>query len=90
LNDRVAAHLHQDRKAKLCHFVRRNPTHLVLPDPWVPLYAPAFVLRRLATFEDPVYSQVHPPRLLRVGVHAVEGVRPPFSTGCLDPAEPRS
>lgn len=82
LNDRRAAHLHRDRAAKLCHFVRRGPTHMVMPTDWLSSFSDTFVLRPLETFDDPVYTQVMPPRPVRVVVFAVEGVRPAWRKRC--------
>jgi hypothetical protein len=82
LNDRRAAHLHRNRVAKLCHFVRRAPTHMVIPVDWFPLYAGTFVLEPLAVFDEPVYTQVHPPRPMRVVVFEVVGVHPSWAEHC--------
>jgi hypothetical protein len=82
LNDHEAADLHHDRAGKLCHFVRRRPTHFVLPAPWVPLYAPVFVLAPVARFDDPAYTQVEPAAPLTVLVLAVTGVRPEWLDRC--------
>jgi hypothetical protein len=82
LNDRVAAGLHRDRTAKLCHFVRRRPTHLVIPAAWVELYAPVFALAPVARFDDPQYTQVEPAAPLTVLVLAVRGVHPDWWRRC--------
>jgi hypothetical protein len=87
LNDRAAARLHHDRHAKLCHFVRRAPTHMVMPADWVRLFSDTFALRPLTAFDDPSYTQVAPPRPLRVLVLAVDGVRPPWNERCADPGD---
>lgn len=82
LNDHEAARRHFDRTAKLCHFVARRPTHMVIPAHWVPLYAPVFVLRPLARFDDPVYTQVDPPVALTVVLLAVDGIDPAWEQRC--------
>jgi len=85
LNDHRAARLHYDRSAKLCHFVRRRPTHMAIPLDWQPLFTPVFRLRPLARFDDPVYTQVDPPRALSVGLFAVEAVAPAWQQRCAAP-----
>jgi len=82
LNDRRAARLHHDRTAKLCHFIERRPTHMVLPWSWTTLFSPPFELQRLATFDDERYTQVEPARPHRVVVYAVRGVTPAWSQRC--------
>jgi hypothetical protein len=82
LNDREAAHLHHDRIAKLCHFVRRTPTHMVIPADWVPLFAGTFMLEPLEKFHHDVYTQVLPPRPMRVVVFEITGVHPTWAEGC--------
>jgi hypothetical protein len=88
LNDHRAAQRHFDRTAKLCWLVHRRPTHMAIPVDWVPLYAPVFALRPLARFDDPVYTQVDPPRPLTVGLFAVEAVDPAFVERCAPEQEP--
>jgi len=82
LNDKVAAHLHRDRVAKLCHFVRRQPTHMVLPAGWVPLFSPTFRLHELARFDDDAYTQVLPARPHRVVLFSVAGIHPEWQERC--------
>lgn len=82
LNDREAAHLHFDRDAKLCHLVRRAPTHMVIPAEWIPIYTGVFDLRPRAAFEDPAYAQIAPPRPLRVVVLDVTGIHPAWNARC--------
>jgi hypothetical protein len=82
LNDHRAARRHFDRTAKLCHFVASRPTHMAIPAPWVPLYAPVFALRPLARFDDPVYTQVDPPMALTVVLLAVDGIDPAWEERC--------
>jgi hypothetical protein len=82
LNDRGAAHLHSDREAKLCHFVERAPTHVVMPSDWRGLFADTFDLTPLTAFDDPSYTQVRPPRRVRVVVYEVRRVRPEWRTRC--------
>ncbi|MCA9709175.1 MAG: hypothetical protein KDK70_25245 [Myxococcales bacterium] len=82
LNDHQAARRHFDRTAKLCHFVRRAPTHMAIPLHWVPLYAPVFRLRPIARFDDPLYTQVDPPRPLTVALFEVEAIHPQWVERC--------
>ncbi|MEM9461170.1 MAG: hypothetical protein AAGF11_43805 [Myxococcota bacterium] len=82
LNDHQAARRHFDRTAKRCHFVRRAPTHMAIPADWLPLFTPVFRLRLLAHFDDPVYTQVDPPRALTVGLFAVEAIHPDWQERC--------
>ena len=82
LNDADAAHAHFDREAKLCVFVRRKPTHLVLPPDWAGQFSPPFAVRTLASFQDPHYSQVRPPRPAAVVVLEVGGVSPEWAARC--------
>lgn len=82
LNDHRAAQRHFDRAAKLCHFVHRAPTHMAIPADWIPLFGPVFALRALARFDDPVYTQVDPPRALSVGLFAVDAVHPDWQRRC--------
>ncbi len=84
LNDGEAAHRHFDRRAKMCHFVRRHPTHFAIPSSWAPQFSGVFALRPMARFVDPSYTQVEPPHPQDVVVFAVEGVSPAW-TDC-DPA----
>jgi hypothetical protein len=85
LNDRAAAHLHFDRAAKLCHFVSRAPTHMVMPVEWHPLYADTFELVPVAAFDDPIWTQVRPPRPMRIVLYEVRGVRAPWRERCGSP-----
>lgn len=82
LNDRRAAHLHHDRAGKLCHFVGRSPTHLVLPEHWIPLFAPTFQLEPVGRTVDPSYHQVAPPRPMAVVVLRVHGVTSSWRERC--------
>lgn len=82
LNDTEAAHAHFDRAEKLCVFVRRAPTHLVVPSDWTPQFSPPFAVRPIASFEDPHYSQVRPARPAAVVVLEVGGVAPRWATRC--------
>lgn len=89
-NDRIAARLHHDREAKLCHFVRRRPTHFAIPAGWARLFAPVFALEPLARFDDPAYTQVEPPHPQSVVVFAVAGVNPAFAARCGPEGSPGS
>jgi hypothetical protein len=82
LNDQRAAHLHRDRIAKLCHFVGRAPTHMVIPTDWFPLFAGTFMLEPLAVFDHPAYTQVLPPRPMRVVAFEITGVHPTWADRC--------
>ena len=82
LNDAQAARLHHDRQAKLCHFVRRDPSHFVIPEPWVGAFAPVFGFRLLARFDDPAFTQVEPAHPQSVLVLAVTGVDPAWQARC--------
>lgn len=82
LNDHRLARDHDDAKAKMCHVVRRQPTHFAIPADWVDGFTPVFVLRPLARFEDPVYTQVEPPRPLTLVLLQVEQVHPAWVEGC--------
>lgn len=90
LNDHAMARLHGQgsagtpatTRAKLCHLVRRRPTHVVVPAEWVPQLAPVLRLRPLARFDDPVYTQVDPPRALTVVLLAVDEIHPAWIEGC--------
>jgi hypothetical protein len=82
LNDHVLAHLHDDVGAKLCHLVRRAPTHLAVPAEWEPQLSPVFRLQSVARFEDPMYTQVDPPRALTVVLFAVDEIHPAWVEGC--------
>ena len=82
LNDRAAAHLHFDRERKLCHFVRREPTHMAVPSHWVADFAATFDLRPIAVFSDPQYTQVMPPRPMQVVLFEVGSVTPLWRTRC--------
>lgn len=87
LNDRQAAHLHFDRTAKMCHFVRSRPTHFAIPAHWLPQFTPVFALRPVARFDDPNYTQVQPPRPATVVVASVEAIEPGWSARCSAAAE---
>jgi len=76
LNDHVAARLHHDREAKICHWIARAPTHAVVPAEWLGLLDGIFALEPLAVFDDPEYTQVEPVRPVRVVVVAVGPPRP--------------
>lgn len=82
LNDGEAARLHFDRDAKLCHFVRRRPTHLLLPSEWAPAFEPVFELVPLAHFDDPYYTQTWPPHARGVRLFAVGRIRDPWRRRC--------
>lgn len=82
LNDGRAAHLHFDRRAKMCHFVGRAPTHFAIPAEWIEQFSPVFRLRPLARFDDPRYTQVQPPRPLTVVLLAVDEIHPAWVEGC--------
>jgi hypothetical protein len=82
LNDRAAAHLHFDRAAKLCHFVSRAPTHVVIPVEWHPLFADTFDLAPIAAFDDPSYTQVRPPHPMRIVLYEVRSVRKSWRERC--------
>lgn len=82
LNDRFIAHHPHDVQAKLCHLVRQRPTHFAIPEDWLPQFTPVFRLRPLARFEDPVYTQVDPPRALAVVLLAVDEIHPAWVEGC--------
>ncbi len=85
LNDHEAARAHHDRAAKLCHFVRQRPTHFAMPAEWIGLFAPVFALRPVARFDDPMYTQVDPPRPLTVVLLSVEAVEPGWAQRCATP-----
>jgi hypothetical protein len=76
LNDHRAAAVHFDRNAKVCHWISRAPTYAVIPMDWVPILGDVFTMRPIAAFDDPAYSQVDPPRPLRVVVVALGPVQP--------------
>jgi hypothetical protein len=76
LNDHRSAALHNDRRAKTCHWIARAPTHAVVPMEWVPMLGEVFELAPLAVFDDPAYTQVEPARPLRVVVVALGQLRP--------------
>lgn len=82
LNDHALARHRGDVPAKLCHLVRQRPTHFAIPEEWVPQFTPVFRLRTLARFEDPVYTQVEPPRALTVVLLAVDETHPAWIEGC--------
>lgn len=82
LNDRFIARHQRDVPAKLCHLVRQEPTHFAIPEEWVPQFSPVFRLRPIARFEDPMYTQVEPPRALTVVLLAVEEAHPAWVEGC--------
>ena len=82
LNDGRAAHLHFDKRAKMCHFVRRTPTHFAIPAEWIEQFSPVFRLRPVARFDDPRYTQVDPPRPLTVVLLAVDQIHPAWVEGC--------
>jgi hypothetical protein len=84
LNDGEAALRHFDRRAKLCHFVHRHPTHFAMPSTWAGLFAPVFRLQPLVRFSDDHYTQVDPPHPQDVVVFAVVAVNPEWE-GC-DPS----
>ncbi|MBL4685773.1 MAG: hypothetical protein JKY37_14355 [Nannocystaceae bacterium] len=88
LNDRVAAHLHFDRQAKMCHFVRQAPTHFAIPADWLPQFLPVFAMHPVARFEDPRYTQVQPPRPLTVVLAAVDAINPAWVQGCASATGP--
>ena len=73
LNDRVLAHLHFDRRAKLCAIAAKRPGYFVVPSDWRPLFDPPFALAAVTAFFDPAYHQVDPPRPHRVTVFEVRG-----------------
>ena len=76
LNDHVAARLHRDRAAKICHWIARAPTHAVIPATWLPLLGDIFELAPVASFDDLVYTQVEPHHPMRVVVVAIGAPRP--------------
>jgi hypothetical protein len=76
LNDHVAARLHHDREAKICHWISRTPTHAVVPAQWVQLLADIFAVRPLAVFEDAEYTQIEPTRPVTVVVLELGAPRP--------------
>ncbi|MGH1340046.1 MAG: hypothetical protein ACRBN8_00740 [Nannocystales bacterium] len=82
LNHGAAAHAHTNREAKLCVFVREQPTHLVVPADWGRLFSPPFAVRQVASFDDPHYSQVRPPRRASVVVLEVGGVASEWTERC--------
>ncbi len=82
LNDHRAAALHDQPTAKLCHFVRRQPTHFVVPIDWMPIYQRVFELATITSFYDPEYTQVAPPRPLEIVVAEVRGVTPEWQARC--------
>ncbi len=82
LNDRDAAHAHFERTAKLCVFVRRGLTHLVIPADWAAQFSPPFAVRALTRFDDPRYTQVRPPRPASVVVFEIGGVAPDWAARC--------
>lgn len=81
LNARRLAHLHHDRRAKLCALVDIAPGYFVMPTNWRALFAPAFELREIRTFFDPAYVQVDPPHPHRVSVFAATAA-PSDALGC--------
>ncbi|MCX4243313.1 hypothetical protein [Paraliomyxa miuraensis] len=85
LNDHQMARHHGDTRAKLCHLVRQRPTHVAIPADWIPQLAPVFRLRPLARFDDPLYTQVDPPRPLTVVLMSVEQIHPAWVEGCAQP-----
>ncbi|MEM6990590.1 MAG: hypothetical protein AAF721_08840 [Myxococcota bacterium] len=84
LNDRQAAHLHFDRTAKMCHFVLAKPTHFAIPADWLGQFTPVFAMHVVARFDDPRYTQVHPPRALTVVVTEVDEIHPSWTAGCAE------
>lgn len=82
LNDGEAAHLHFDRRGKLCHFVRRAPTHIAIPAEWAPQYAETFAMKPIATFDEPNYAQTEPPRPMRVVVAEITAINPVWTERC--------
>ncbi len=82
LNDREAAHAHFDRTAKLCLFVRRELTHLVIPAHWAAQFSPPFAVRPLMRFDDDRYTQVRPARPASVVVFEIGGVAPDWAARC--------
>lgn len=82
LNDRIAAHLHHQPEAKVCHYVRQDPTHIALPQDWIPIYGSVFELTPLARFTDDAYTQVRPPRELTVVLFEIRGVAAAWAERC--------
>ncbi|MCB9717787.1 MAG: hypothetical protein H6712_28320 [Myxococcales bacterium] len=82
LNDHELARRHDDVKAKLCHLVRSRPTHLAIPADWIDAFTPVLALRPIARFDDPVYTQVDPPRALTLVLLAVDEIHPAWVEGC--------
>jgi hypothetical protein len=82
LNDRFMARHRSDVPAKLCHLVRQRPTHFAIPEEWVPQFSPVFRLRPIARLQDPMYTQVEPPRALTVVLLAVDEIHPAWVQGC--------
>ncbi|MEM7156454.1 MAG: hypothetical protein AAF799_26620 [Myxococcota bacterium] len=82
LNDHEMAQQRDDVKGKLCHVVRQRPTHFAIPADWVGSFAPVFALRPIARFDDPVYTQVDPPRALTLLLLEVEDIHPAWVEGC--------
>lgn len=76
LNDHVAARLHHDREAKICHWIARGPSHAIVPAPWLPMIDAIFPVAVLAAFDDPSYTQVEPSHPMRVVVAALGPPRP--------------
>lgn len=84
LNDHHTARHHDDVKEKMCHLVRQRPTHFALPGHWISDFTPVFALRPLTRFDDPVYTQVDPPRPHAVVLLAVDEIHPAWVQGCGD------
>jgi hypothetical protein len=82
LSDRFIARHQGYVPAKLCHLVRKRPTHFAIPEEWLPQFTPVFRLRELARIEDPEYTQVDPPRALAVVLLAVDEIHPEWVDGC--------
>ena len=82
LNDHRAAARHFQRVAKICHFVRQAPTHLVMPPDWLATYGRVFRVESMATFADPLYTQTDPPHPRRVSVYRVLEVAPAWQERC--------
>ncbi|MEM6290781.1 MAG: hypothetical protein AAGA54_05925 [Myxococcota bacterium] len=82
LNNAEAARVHFDRQAKLCTFVRRDLTHLLVPLDWLPQFSPPFAVRVLERFDDPSYSQVRPAHPMSVVLVEVGGVAPDWAARC--------
>lgn len=82
LNDQEAAAAHFDRAAKLCVFIRRRPTHLLIPSAWAPQFSPPFAVRPLQRFEDPRFTQVLPAHPSDVVLFEVGGVADDWAARC--------